>query len=171
MKENTLKTIHQELGEETHKIIEGKYNIYYATDEEEYDEEEEIPDIWEFIISFKTSERLEGKGELGNFKARPNFEAVILLNAQNNSLEIGNTYLQKEGYDHDRDENISNFYFIRHNNIENLELSVLEKSTDDILVKIMAETIVTGSNGLEPDAKLEALVRLKVDKTFQRTFS
>lgn len=172
MEQDILYLQHQEFGEEQFKIApHAQYNIYYAVDEEEYEDEEEIPDLWEFVFLFKTEAvLLEGKGLEGH-QARPNVEATVLLNSHTKDLAVGQVLTQAVGYDYDRDEHLSNVYYFNHATVENLQVEILEITTEDILVQVQGEACINGSNGSAVDAVLKAKLRLKREAEMERSFS
>ncbi|MGH1334788.1 MAG: hypothetical protein ACRBFS_01575 [Aureispira sp.] len=173
MEQNILYIEHQEFGKEQFKIaLDARYNIYNAVDEEEYeDEDEPMPDLWEFVFYLRTEAvLLEGKGLEGH-NARPNVEATVLLTSVTKALAVGQVLTQEKGYDYDRDEHLSNVYYFNHSNIENLQIEILEMTADDLLVQLEGAACINGSNGNAVDAVLKAKLRLRKDEGFERTLS
>lgn len=162
MKKNTLEVRHSELGIEEFTISEAKYNLYQNN-----------KGIWEFFVTLETSIALKRSNKLENIvNAKPNLEVASILQPENLNLEAGRKIIQKEGYDYNRDEHLSFFYYFTYENIEEFVLELLEVEANRIKANAEGKTIVNGSNGNNPDAELFIYnTTFFLDKNSQRTFS
>jgi hypothetical protein len=144
MAENIFEIKHSEFGTEEFLINSPEYNLYKAED-----------GFWEFVIAFNTSKSLKRAKELEDvIDAKPNFEATAILSPNDLKLEIGKTIIQKQGYDYERDEHLSNIYYFEHNSVENLEIKIIDVQEHWIIIDAKANAVINGSNGNEPDADL-----------------
>ena len=100
--------------------------------------------------------------------AQPNFEATALLPEAELELVAGKIIIQKEGYDYNRDENLSNIYYFSHNSIEDLRIVFIEVTDDWIDAEISGQAVINGSNGNQPDAKISLRAKFKRDKELRR---
>ncbi|MEM7102899.1 MAG: hypothetical protein AAF502_07215 [Bacteroidota bacterium] len=120
MKANIFEIQHTEFSSEEFVISEPKYNLYKS----------EVG-IWEFTISFNTSKALKRSPKLKDLvHAEPNFEATALMDPKDLKLETGKVITQKQGYDYERDEHLSNVYYFSHNSAEELEITIIEYHED-----------------------------------------
>lgn len=162
MKEDIFEISHLKFEPEEFHIVSAKYNIHNA-----------IGNTWEFIVSFKTDKSLKRAKELQNLiYAKPDFEVAALLSPDDIELKVGKKILQKEGYDYERDENLTNIYYFEHNSVEELMIELVEISNDSIVLNISGKAIITGCNGIQPDAELKVFnTRFYLDRTITRSFS
>jgi hypothetical protein len=159
MKNNIFEIQHAEFGEETFEIKDPTYNLYKTED-----------GIWEFIIKFETSKAIKRAEALEEvLDAKPNFEATAILSPKNLKLEAGSVICQKEGYDHEREEHLSNIYYFTHESVENLEVKIIEFHKDWIIITAKAKAVINGSNGHKPDADLFIhKTKFQLDKELER---
>ena len=130
-----------------------------------------MPDIWELNFSFRTSDQLTFTETLKEFGRQPNVEATVVLKAADAKLTVGQVLKQDQGYDYDRDENLSNLYYFNHQSIEKVEVTILEINDASIVVDFKGEAIVDNYGAGVPDAKLHANLELPRDPEWRRTFS
>ncbi|HQU85643.1 MAG TPA: hypothetical protein PKY59_21085 [Pyrinomonadaceae bacterium] len=161
-KESVFEINHSKFGTEEFHIVSAKYNIYRVAD-----------NIWEFVVSFKTDKSLLRTKELEKLlDAKPNFEAAVLLSSGDIELKEGKSIFQKEGYDYERDENLSNIYYFEHNSVEELSIDIIELSKEWIALNINGKAIIVGSNGVNPDANLKIVnTKFYLDNNLFRSFS
>lgn len=159
MNKDILEIEHSKFTKEQFYIDKMRYNLYLTEG-----------GILEFVIGFESSDALQRDQELAlAVDAKPDFEATALLETNKTALTSGDMIEQQEGYDYNREEVLSNFYYFGHESIENLTIEILEARPGYIVVNLSGETIVDGSNGNDPDAKLTLKeVRFNLDKNFQR---
>lgn len=158
MNPDILSIEHMEFGLEQFRISEAACNLYKTE-----------TGIWEFVVTVYSEEALIRSKELENIvDALPNFEATALLPDDGLDLIAGKTIAQKEGYDYDRDENLSNIYYFSHNSIEDLRVELLEVTDDWIDAKLMGEALINGSNGSLPDSTISLRTKFKRDKDLRR---
>ncbi len=144
MNTNLLHLNHHDLGTEEFSITNPRYNLYQSDD-----------GIREFVIAFETDRAVKRVKELEEvIDPLPNFEATVLIPAHKTEPGPGSRLEQAEGYDYERDEHLSNFYYFSHDSIEALEVEILEAIGHDLRMTVKGKTIVNGSNGNEPDADL-----------------
>lgn len=162
VKENVFEINHPKFGTEEFHIVSAKYNIYKFAD-----------NVWEFLVSFKTDKSLLRAKELEKLlDAKPDFEAVALLSSDDIKLKAGKKIFQKEGYDYERDENLSNIYYFEHNSVEELSIDVIEISNEWNALNITGKAIIVGSNGSKPDADLKIVnTKFYLDTNITRSFS
>lgn len=157
--DNILHLNHAELGKEEFSIVNPRYNLYQSED-----------GIREFVIAFETDRAIKRVKELEEvIDPLPNFEATVLMPSGTAKLIPGSKLLQPEGYDYQRDEHLSNFYYFSHDSVEALEVEILEAIGDNLRITVKGKTIVNGSNGNEPDTNLliESVV-FRYDKGLER---
>lgn len=162
MENNILEINHSEFGVEKFEITEPTYNLYKSES-----------GIWEFTLSLKTSKSINRVKELKELvDAEPYFETTAIMSESELKLVEGNTITQKQGYDYDRDENLSIFYYFDYNSIEDLEIELLEVTEDYIIVNIKGRTIINGSDGNNPDSDLFiGKTKFLLDRKLERSFS
>lgn len=142
MKKDLFTIVHSEFGTEEFQIKNAKYNVYKAED-----------DIWEFTLSFETSAAIKRADKLQEaINAKPNFEATAILPSDDLELRKGRIIYQEEGYDEQRQEILSNFYYFEHESVEELRIEIISIKGNEILLNLTAKGIVNGSNGNQPDA-------------------
>ncbi|KXX71143.1 hypothetical protein [Flammeovirga sp. SJP92] len=160
MKENIWEIKHLEFDIEEFKIKDAKYNIYKGED-----------GVWEMTICFEESTPIKRDKELEKIiDPVPNFEATALLTADTLELKVGRKIYQKEGYDNEREENLSNVYYFEHSSVEELEIELLDVNETWMKANVKGKTLINGSNGNLPDA--DFLIQntiFKLDKTLERS--
>lgn len=161
MKSDILEINHSEFGIEKFRISAPRYNLYESED-----------GVWEFIIHLTTSETIQRVQELEDvIDPSPSIEATAVLSKEEINLKEGTHIHQKQGYDYDRDENLSVLYYFSYNSIENLTIEVLKVVQDHIILNVTGETIVNGSNGNDPDAKIYMHeTKFLLDQNLKRSF-
>lgn len=143
MQENQLVIHHPKNVQEIFAITNAKYNLY------------QVDDIWEFALYFKTSKAITRAPALEEvIDAKPNFEATAILPGDALNLETGKVIIQKQGYDDERDEHLSNFYYFEHESIEDLEIELLEVHKEFIKVQVKGKTYVNSYVSKTPDTEL-----------------
>jgi len=159
MKENIFEIKHSEFGDEEFEITESKYNLYKTED-----------GIWEFTICFDTLKSIKrAKALEGIIDPTPNFEATAILNSNDLTIDKGKIITQKEGYDSNREENLSNVYYFEHNSVEELEINVVEYNAEYLIINAKGKAIINGSNGNNPDSDLFIhLTKFELDKDLER---
>jgi hypothetical protein len=138
VKDNIFEIRHLEFGIEEFQITSAQYNIYQTDD-----------NYWELTFPLKRSEKLKEV-----IDAKPHFEVTAVLSSDNLKLEAGKTIYQKEGYDYERDEHLSNIYYFAHESIEDVEINIVEFESEWLIANIKGIAIINGSNGNKPDAEL-----------------
>lgn len=159
MSESILYMNHVDFGEETFRIVNPRYNLYQSED-----------GIWEFVICLQTDKAIKRAKELEEvIDPLPNFEATVVMPKGNLQLDPGRKLLQLEGYDYERDEHLSNFYYFNHNSVEVLEVEIHEVIDKDLRLTVKGKAIV---NTTEPDADLliESVVFMH-DEAMERDIS
>ncbi|TGV00533.1 hypothetical protein [Flavivirga rizhaonensis] len=162
MENNIVEINHLDFGIEKFVITEEAYNLYKSDS-----------GIWEFTLSFKTSKSIDRAKELEVLvDAEPYFEATAILSNNELKLNRGNIITQKQGYDYNRDENLSIFYYFDYNSIEELEIELLEVTKDFIIANVKGKTVINGSDGNNPDSELSiSKTKFMLDKKLKRSFS
>lgn len=160
MKHNIFEIIHSEFGSEEFEINAPKYNLYKTDD-----------GIWEFTINFNCPKAVKRASELDDIiDAKPKFEATAIIAPSDLHLEKGKTIIQKEGYDYEREEHLSNVYYFEHNSVEELEINILDCEANWILINARGKAIINGSNGDQTDADLFIhQTKFHLDKTLERS--
>ncbi len=153
--------IHDEFGREEFVVAKGTYNLIEVN-----------PELWEFTIYFETSRALTRVKELENAISdpEPHFEATALLEKTSLRLFEGKIIEQKESWDYDREENLSNVYYFEHANLEDLRIEIVESGTEFLKALVSGRTLINGSNGNNPDATIETTsITFYKDKTLERS--
>ena len=159
MKEDIFEIQHSNFGNEEYFISNANYNIYQTEE-----------GIWEFVICFETSKAVKRADKLAErTTVLQNFEATAVLDPKDIKLETGKIIIQKQGYDEDREEYLSNFYYFEHNSVEELEIKIVAYHADYIIINAIGKAIVSRSNGNEPDSELVIhSTRFQLDKELER---
>lgn len=158
MESNLLSIQHMDFGLEQFRIKSARCNLY--KDEE---------GIWEFVVKVSCGEATIRSKELeAIISAKPNFEATAIIPENNISLIPGKILTQKEGYNYDRGENLSNIYYFDHNSIEELKIELTEITEEWIDAKVSGTAVINGSNGTKPDAKISLRCRFERDTELKR---
>lgn len=143
MNTHTFIIVHAEFGIEEFEIKSARYHLYQAEG-----------GFWELTLSIEAGAAIQRAGKLLDLiDARPSFEATAILNANQLDLYKGRQIEQKEGYDHQRGEVLSNGYYFTHERIEELHLEILDINVQEMLANVRAEGVINGSHGSEPDAE------------------
>jgi len=143
MKKNIFIIVHSEFGTEEFEIKNARYNLHNPEG-----------DIWEFTLSFDTGTAIKRADKLLEIiDARPNFEATAIIAPNDLDLHKGRVIYQKEGYDEDRQEILSNIYYFEHESVDDLRVEIIETRENEILANVTGKGIINGSNGNEPDAE------------------
>lgn len=158
MENDILYIDHQEFEEERFPIITAEYNLYEAES-----------GIWEFGVFIETGEAIKRDDELKSLvNVSPNLEAVVVFKGAKPELKVGDILTQKEGYDYERDEHLSNFYYFRHSSVEPLKIEIIEISEDHILAELQGKTVVNSYT--EPDTDVSLRTKFKLNPEFQKGF-
>jgi hypothetical protein len=158
MSHNHLIIKHDEFGEELFEVETATYNIYKSESS-----------IWEFVIKVTTSTAIKRSAELEEAAgALPWFEATALLDADDHTIEKGDLISQKEGYDHDREENLSNFYYFRHEPVEDMQFEIHDIQNDTITGVLKGQTIANGSKSNTCDADILLHHQFRKDSELRR---
>jgi len=137
--------------------------IKHQNDEEEifemlnplYSLQDENDGIWEFTIFFENTKPITRAKEFEEIiDVDIIFDATVLLAADNIDLKVGKTMFQEEGYDYNRDINLSNFYYYEHNNIEAVNIEIVKVHNDYLILNINAKTIINCCKNNKPYADL-----------------
>lgn len=137
MKENIFEIKHSKFGSEEFQITSASYNLYLADDK-----------YWELTFYLKADKALIRAKKLQEvLYAKPNFEATAILSPDNLQLQAGKIIYQKEGYDYERDEHLSNVYYFEHESVDEVEIELVEVKKDWIIANIKGIAIINGSNG------------------------
>ncbi|MDR6784988.1 hypothetical protein ABIE26_003686 [Pedobacter africanus] len=143
MKKDIFVILHSKFGAEEFEIKNARYNLYNPEG-----------NIWEFTLSFDTSAAIKRADKLEKvIDVKPNFEATVIIPPNDLDLQKGRLIYQKEGYDYEREEILSNIYYFEHQSVDDLRIEIVEIKEDKILANVTGKGIVNGSNGNEPDAE------------------
>jgi hypothetical protein len=149
---------HLDFGLEQFRVDDASCNLYQSED-----------GIWEFVVNVSSSAAIKRSKELEDITpAEPNFEATALLHEDHLDLVVGRVITQKEGYDYERDENLSNIYYFSHNSIEELRIEITEVTDEWIDAKLTGSAVINGSNGVDPDSKISLRAKFKRDQSLKR---
>lgn len=160
MEENILTIQHKNFDEEKFEVIDAEYNIYQNEDK-----------IWELFLIFDTDKPLKRDKKLESvLNAEPNFGASILLDKNEIKLTENKTFFQKSGYDYEREEYLTNFYYFSHETIENLEVKILEIQKYGMKAIVKGEVIVNDYGSNEPDAQINITANFFLNKDIERDF-
>ena len=128
------------LGEERFQIEEATYNIV------------ETDGCIEFTISIECGEAIARVADLEEvYDPDIAFEATALLQPGERELKAGQIIRQHEGYDHKREENLSNMLYFSHEAIDELEVHIHSVEKDAIIATVSAVTTIDGD---EHDARM-----------------
>jgi hypothetical protein len=128
------------LGEERFQITEATYNIVDADG------------FIEFTISIECGEAISRVAELEEvYDPDIALEATALLQPNERELKAGQIIRQHEGYDHKREENLSNMLYFSHEAIDELEVHIHAVDKDGIVATVSAVTTIESG---EHDARL-----------------
>lgn len=141
-RENRLALRHVEFGYEEFLVESAIFNVY-----------EGAGGVWEFVVKVEAGE-VTHPSELQEIATgRPCFEATALLPVDDTTLVAGRVVRQAEGYDHLRGQNLSTFFYLTHNNVEELEVEVLTVKTSSLKARVTGSCVVNGSLLVHPDAR------------------
>ena len=143
MKKDIFVIVHSEFGTEEFEIKNARYNLYNPEG-----------DIWEFTLGFDTGRAIKRANQLLEIiDAKPNFEATAIISSNELDLQKGRIIYQKEGYDEDRQEILSNIYYFAHESVDDLSIEIVEITENEILANVTGKGIINGSNRNGPDAE------------------
>lgn len=158
MKTDILTIQHLQFGEEQFAIESAFYNLYQSDD-----------GIWEFVVKVTTGELIIRSTELKDvIDANPCFEATAIMDADDLTLTAGDMIVQEQGYDYNREENLSNIYYFRHESIEDLKILLHEVTESAIDATLTGQAIINGSSGNTCDSTISMRTRFLKDETLRR---
>ncbi len=146
-------------GTEIYSVANAAYNLYQTDD-----------GVWEWVISVSSGSALQRVPALAEvLDAEPHFEATALLSPDDLAIFAGKVITQAEGYDYERDENLSNIYYFEHDSVEALSMTILAVHDDNsILANVRGRAVVVDTrHGPDTLLRLEA-VRFVRDETLYR---
>ncbi len=112
--ENRLAFRHVGFGHEEFLVEKALFNAYEGTD-----------GTWELVVRVEAGQVVKPSKLQEVASGQPWFEATALLPVDDTSLVAGRVVRQAEGYDHLRGQNLSNIFYLTHNNVEDLVVEVL----------------------------------------------
>lgn len=158
MQTDILTIEHLQFGEEQFEIECAAYNLYEGGD-----------GIWEFVVKVTTGDAIMRTDELKDLvDAKPWFEATSIMEADDLALSAGDVIVQEQGYDYERDQNLSNFYYFRHESVEDLSFVIHEVSDTEIDATLTGQTIINGSSGNTCDSRITLRTRFLKDDSLRR---
>lgn len=159
MEPDVLQIDHMEFGTETFAVGEARSNLFQRDD-----------GTWEFVIRLVTKSAIVRSEKLrAVIDAKPSVEASALL-SDAPSLEKGTQILQEQGYDYEREENLTVLYYFEHELIERLQITLLDVADEWIDAEVTGSAVVNGSNGRDPDATISVRTRFTRDSELRRSF-
>ena len=155
--EGTLTFLHVEFGREQFEIDTARFNIYRSDD-----------GVLEFTV-YVTAGSCTLASELQDVASgSPWFEATAVVAEGDSELHSGKVIVQTEGYDSARHLNLSNMFYLSHNNVEELRIEVHSTSEEIIDASLTGSCVINGSLLTQPDARFSLRSRFILDRDMWR---